>query len=142
MLNIAASIVDHLLSRIILGLIGVGVTAFFGPFSIGLLMFNPLYEPVIFATGLGACMGLIGWWARLFARSPTLARLPRLKIPLSACLLAGIGAASHGLLVSPVVTPEFPILVAMVGAGVLLLLGTLAPSGPGPGHRCVRAAET
>jgi hypothetical protein len=113
----------------------------FGPFSVGLLMFNPLQEPVIFATGLGACLGLIAWWARLFMRPPTLARLPRLKIPLSACLLAGIGAASHTLLVTPVVTPAFPMLAAMVGAGVLLLLGTLAPFGPGPSPRCVRATE-
>ena len=117
---------DHPLSRITLGLLGAGVTALFGLFSLGLLMSNPLQEPTIFATGLGACLGLIGWWARLFVRSPTLARLPRLKIPLSACLLAGIGAASHALLVTPAVTPAFPILAAMVGAGVLLLLGTLA----------------
>lgn len=129
MLNIAASIVDHPLSRIALGLLGVVVTALFGLFSVSLLMFNPLQEPAIFATGLGAFLGLIGWWVRVFVRSSALTSLSRLKATLSACLLAGICAVSHALWVTPVVTPAFPILVAMAGTGVLLLLGTLAHSG-------------
>jgi hypothetical protein len=141
LLNIAAGIVDHPLSRITLGFFGAVVTALVGLFSASLLMFNPIQDPAIFATGLGACLGLIGWWVRLLVRSPALTRLPRLKATLSVCLLAGIGAASRALLVTPVVTPAFPLLAAMVGAGMLLLLGTLAPSEPGPSHRCVRAAD-
>ena len=133
-MKIAASIVDHPLSRIALGLFGVVVTALFGLFSVILLMSNPFQEPATFATGLGACLGMVGWWVRLFVRPPTLARLTWLRLTLCVCLVAGIIAASHALPFVPIAAPGFPLLVATIAAGTLLLLGTLGRSGPGPNN--------
>ena len=133
-MKIAVSIVDHPLGRIVLGLFAAVVTALFGIFSFFLLISNPLQDPAAFATGLGAFLGLLGWWARVLVRPSALARRPRFRTALAGCLLVGTGAASYALLFTPSSTPAFPLLWAMVGAGVLLFLGTIAHSGPGPNN--------
>jgi hypothetical protein len=134
LLKIAARIVDHPLSRILLGLFGILVAALFGIYVVVLLLVNPLEHPASFALGLAACLGLLGWWTRLFLRSASLMHRPRLRLLVSFCLVAGVGAATYGLFFMPRGTSGFPMLTAMIAAGTLMLLGTLGASGPGPNN--------
>ena len=134
LLKIAAAVVDHPLARILLGLFGILVTSLFGLFAVALLLVDPLETPGSFAFGLAACLGLIGWWARLFVRSAFLVHRPRIKVAISVFLLGGIGAASYGLAIIPWATAWFPLLASMAGAGILMLLGTVGSSGSGPNN--------
>lgn len=126
-----AAIVDYPATRIVLAVLGLGVTLVFGAFSVILLITNatPGESLSAFLVGLGGCLGVVGWWSRLVISSGGLAKRPLLRKAVIVCLGAGIWAAVEGTSMFPRSTPGQTVLWLMAGVGILLLLGSL---GTGP----------
>jgi len=128
MVKIAAHIVDHPLSRILLGLLGIAVFGSFGIIAVYLLA---LARPDSVSLGLPACLGLVGWFARLFLPSAKLMLRPGLQLLVCLCLFAGISTAVYTLFAVPLSSLGVLMLAAMVTVGTLMLLGTIGASGSG-----------
>ncbi|WP_149353330.1 hypothetical protein [Cognatilysobacter lacus] len=129
-----AAAVDHALSRVLLGLLGVLVTASIGVFALGFVSVNPLREPAAFLVGLGGCLGLLGWWLRVAFRSSSLARRPRLRGATGASLLLGLATVLYQLARLPLSAGALPFLAVVGAAAIFMFLGTLGIAGSGPNN--------
>ncbi|GAB6197607.1 hypothetical protein PAGU2595_029500 [Lysobacter xanthus] len=129
-----AAAVDHPLSRVLLGLLGILVTGSIGVFALGFVLVNPLQEPVAFLVGLGGCLGLFGWWSRIAFRSASLAFRPRLRAATAAFLLLGVATVLYQLARLRLSAGALPFLAVVAGAGIYMLLGTLGIAGSGPNN--------
>jgi len=124
LLSIAASIVDHLATRAAFAIIGMIVALLFVVFGADFLRVNPASEPESFAVGIAMVLGQIGWWARILFRSATLRSRRFLQVAVLVLLCVGIAVVLYGLAFMPRGPLALPLLLTLLGSGVLMVLGT------------------
>ena len=131
MLRLLADFVDHPLTRVASGLIGLAAIAFLGLFGV-VVALTPKTGWML-AAGAGGLVGLVGWWLRVFVSLPTLAAHPLLRWTVCGSLAIGIAAISYTVLTWPDANAWRQFLFPIGLTGLLLFVGTLA-SWKGPGN--------
>lgn len=126
MLKSIAIWIERPLIRICLGLLAIVATVQFGPMSV-MLMVTYLDNPWLFTIGLGAFLGLIGWWCRLFIGYTTLVNQTLLRWMVAGFLFIGISTILCAIPIYPFSDNLWFIMAGtMATAGALLFLGSLA----------------
>ena len=128
-----ARVVENDVGRSTLGALATLATIFFGPLSVILVGTGPQHDTP-FLLGLGGLSGLAGWWLRVWSGARWRHWHVLVRATVVLCLAAGTSASLAVLILAPGGFYWSTILVLVSGAGGLMLLGSLAPSRPGPNN--------
>ncbi len=128
-----ARLVESDVGRSTLGALATLASVFFGPLAVILVGNGPQHGPP-FLLGLGGLTGLAGWWLRVWSGSRWQHWHILARSLVVLCLAAGTSASVAVLFWAPGGFYWSTILVVMSSAGGLMLLGSLASSGPGPNN--------